>query len=78
MAFEAVAHRRGMNLAMDLGGVFVGMTCDTKRLWSGSGQLYPCDVSIDSDLVASGAPHRNRRVNYFALGFVFMALDALG
>src|SRR5689334_18282043 len=77
VALEAVAYGRGMNLALDLSGILVGVAGEAKRLGSGGRQLYAGDVLSIPDLVAGGATSGDRRVNGLAFRLVLVALDAL-
>lgn len=57
VAFEAIANRRRMNGAFDLGGVFIGVAGDTEAVYGGCGQFYSGDIFIDPDFVATQTAH---------------------
>ena len=78
VALHAIAHRRSMNRALDIGSVLVGVAGEAERVGRGRDQLDPGDVFVDPNLVTTGAPHRDRRVHRLAFGLVFVAGDALG
>ena len=78
MTLDAVAYGRGMNSAFDVGGIFVGVAGQTKSDGRGGDQLYASDISIDANLVATGAAQGDRGMDGLALGFIFVAGDAGG
>ena len=78
MTLDAVAYGRGMNSAFDVGGIFVGVAGQTKSDGRRGDQLYASDISIDANLVATGAAQGDRGMDGLALGFVFVAGDAGG
>ena len=53
------------------------MAAEAERLRRRGGQLDPGDVVVDPDFVAAQAAGRDRRVNCFPFGLVFVALQAL-
>src|ERR1019366_4728529 len=75
---EAVAHRRGMDRAFEVGSVLVGVAGETERVGRRGDQLHARDVFRHPHFVATGTPHGNGGVHRFALGFVLVALNALG
>lgn len=74
----AVAHRRRVDAALDLGGVLVAVALQAERHRGGGGQLDPGDAPVDPDLMAGGAAHRHRRMDRLSLGLVLMTLEAGG
>lgn len=76
VAFHTVANCRSVNLAFNIRSFFVSVAGDTERYGSGGDQLGAGNVFIDPDLVTTGTPHGNRRMNRLALGLIFMALRA--
>lgn len=78
MTLHAVPHGRRMNSAFDVGRTFVGVAGQTKSDGRGGDQLYASDISIDANLVATGAAEGDRGMDGLALGFVFVAGDAGG
>ncbi len=59
MALDAIAHGRWMDLAVDVGGVLVGMTGKAQCLRRRGRQLDAGDVAIRPNLVASCTAHRH-------------------
>lgn len=78
MTLHAVAHGGGVNSAFDVGGIFVGVACQTERGGSGGDQLDASDIAIYADLVTTGAAQGDRGMDGLAFGFIFMAGDAGG
>ena len=78
VALQAIPYRRFMDVPFDLGGVFVGVACEAKLVRGGGDQLYAGDVSIDPNLVAGQAAHRDGGVDGLAFCLVSVAFQALG
>lgn len=78
MALNAIPYRRRVNFALDVSGILVGVASDAERLRRGGDQFHARDVLVHANFVATGAAGRNRGVGELALGFVRMALGALG
>ena len=56
MALQAVANRRRVNRALQLGRVLVGVTGKAQRLRGGGDQLYAGYVFVDPNFVAAMQP----------------------
>lgn len=67
-----------MNRAFYVGRLLVGMAGQTKAIRSGSDQLDAGYIFIVSDLVTTGAAHRDCRVNRFAFRLVLVTGNAGG
>jgi len=78
MALEAIANRWRMDGSFQVGCVLVGVAADAESLGRGCLQFDPSDIFIDSDFVAARATSLDRRMYNLPLGFVFVALNALG
>ncbi len=78
VTLEAIADRRRMDRAFQVGSLLVGMAGQTKCVWSCGDQLHASDILVHSHFVATGAAGRDGRVHELALGFVLMTLDTLG
>ena len=78
VALQTIAHRWRMNLASDLGRIFVRMAGKTKLVRRGRDQLYVGDVVVGADLVANGATGGNGGVDSLAPALVFVTLRAGG
>ena len=77
VALHAIANRRSVNDTFNVGSILIGVAGEAKRVRRGRDQLDPRYIFIYPDFVAAQAAHRNRRVNRFPFGLVFMALQAL-
>ena len=78
VTLHAIPDGRRMNRALDLGRVLVGMAGKTEGLRSGRDQLYPSNIFISADFMATRASHGDRGMDRFTLGLVFMAGKASG
>jgi len=67
-----------MNSAFYVGGIFVGVAGQTESGGSGGDQLDASDISINADLVATGAAQGDRGMDGLAPGFIFVAGNAGG
>ena len=78
VTLKAVAYGRRMYGSFKGCRVFLGVACDAECLRSGGDKLYAGDVFVDSDLVATGAAHGDRRMHRLALRLAFVAGNACG
>ncbi len=78
VALDAIAHGRRVDRSFEGSGVLVSVTGDAKRLRSRGDELYAGDVFVDPHLVTAHAAHRDRGVDSFSLGLVFVTLNAFG
>lgn len=78
VTLEAIADGRAMYAALDLGGVFVGVTLKTEAVGGGCDQLYACDLFANAYFVTARTSSRNCRMDRLPLALVLVALDALG
>ncbi len=78
MTFQAIAYRRRVNGALELGGIFVGMAGETEPVGSGSDQLNAGDILVDPNFMAAQAPHRDGGMDEFAFRFILVTFEALG
>ena len=78
MAFHAVARRRRMHCTFYVGCILVGVAGQTESIGSRRDQLYAGDIFIGTDLVATGAAHRDGRVDRLAFRLVLVAGNAGG
>jgi len=78
VTLHAVSNCRGMDGTSYVGGIFVGVAGQTKSEGRGRDQLYPGDVFIHPNLVATGAAHGHRRMDRLAFCLVLMAGKAGG
>jgi len=76
MALETVANRRGMDGTLGLGCILVRVASETETIRSCSCQLDARDILINPYLVTRETAHRDGGVHSFALGFVFVTLQA--
>src|SRR6202034_310149 len=67
-----------MNSPFYIGGVFVGVAGQTESDGSGGDQLHSGDISIDANLVTTGAAQGDRGMDRLAFSFIFVAGDAGG
>jgi hypothetical protein len=65
-----------VDYALDVRWILVRVASEAKRGRRGSDQLYASDISIDTNLMATGTTHRNGSVYVLALGLVFVAFQA--
>lgn len=77
MALDAVTNRWRMNLALDGGGVLVGVARNAQRLSSGGDQLYARCIFVHAYFVTAHAAHGNRGMDCLPFGLVFMAFNTL-
>ena len=77
VAFDAIADRRRMDRALQLGGVHVRVAAQAQRLGRGGRQLNPCDVFVNSDLMTAGAARRDRTMDNLPFSLFFVAVDTL-
>src|SRR5215470_10050251 len=77
MALYAIANRRAVNQALNVGGILVRMAVHAEGVGRGRKQLHSRHVLIYTDFMAAQAAHLNCRVNRLALGLVFVALETL-
>ena len=63
VALEAIAHRRRMDRAFEVGGVLVGVAGEAKRVRGGGDQLHAGDIFVHPDFVAACATGRDGRVH---------------
>jgi len=59
-----------------MSGVFIAVASEADFVGNSGHELYPCDTSIDPDLMTARAACSDRRMDRLALGFVFVACDA--
>jgi hypothetical protein len=78
MAGQTIPHRRRMNIALDLGGVFIAVARQAELVGCRGDELDASDVFVDPHFVARRASQGDRRVHRFALRLVLVALQALG
>lgn len=78
MALHTVTYGRGMNGPFQVSGILIRVAGQTESLRSCRNQLYPSDVFDGSNLMATGAAHRNRRMDRLAFGFILVAGEAGG
>ena len=67
VTLEAVPHRRGVNLTLYIGGIFVRVARQTERIGGRRNQLDVGCVSVVANLVAAAATHGNRRMHRLTL-----------
>lgn len=77
MTLYAITHRGAVNCALDVRGILVRVAGQAQTRRSSRDQLDPRDVFVDANLMATGAAHRDRRVDGLALAFFRMAFQAL-
>ena len=77
VALDAIAHRRRMDLALQVGSIVVGMAGQAQRLRRRGDQLDACHIFIHPDFVTTRAAHRNRGMGELTFGFVCVTLGAL-
>lgn len=75
VAFQAIAYRRWMDLAFDLGGIFVGVAGQAQTIRGRSDELYAGGVLVDPDLMAAQTAHRDGRVHGLAFGLILVTLQ---
>ncbi len=78
VTLHAVANRRRVDFAFDVGGVVISVAGEAERLRRCGDELDAGDVFIDSNLVTTCASRRDRRVDVLSFGFIRVALCALG
>jgi len=78
VALDTIPNCRTVDMTLDLCGILVAVALQAELGGRGGDQLDSGDVFVRADLVTTRAPHRDGRVNRLALGFVGMALGALG
>ena len=76
VALQAVADRRRMHRAFDICHFLVSMAGQAKSIGRGRRQHDPGDILVNPDLMAAQAAHRDRRMNRFALRFIFVTFEA--
>jgi hypothetical protein len=78
VALQAIANRRRMNGALDLGGILVGVAGETEPVGSGRDQLHAGHVLVHPNLVTTQAAHRDGGMDEFAFRLILVAFQALG
>src|SRR5271168_2327685 len=76
VALEAIAYRWRMNGSFESCCIFVGVATQAESLWRRSNQLDPRNVFVDPNFVTAQAASRDGGVDGFALGLIFVALQA--
>jgi len=77
VALQAIANRRRMNGALDLGGILVGVAGETEPVGSGRDQLHAGHVLVHPNLVTTQAAHRDGGMDEFAFRLILVAFQAL-
>lgn len=75
VTLRAVANRGGMDLSLNVSGLFVGMAGDAEGHRGGRGQLYAGSFLVNPNFVAGCAAHGYRRMDRLTFSLVLMALD---
>lgn len=78
VASQAIPYRWRMNRPLDVRWLLVVVTCEAKIRRRCRDQLDARHLFIDSNLMATQAAHRYRRMNRFPLILVIVTLKALG
>jgi len=78
MTLHAIAHGWGVDGTFYVGRILVRMAGQTESIGTGRDQLYPSDIFIGANFMATGAAHGHRRVDRLAFGLVLMAGNAGG
>jgi len=75
VALEAIANGGSVYCALDVGGVLVGVAGKAEAGRRCRDQLDARDILVDTNLVTTGAAHRNRRVDRLPFGLIAMTLN---